>query len=76
LYSFWEDSITLSRSFTLAGENGNPPISETQEINDEWVEFSEIFEARDMESFIRISISSNSGVFFIKSISIKEITGK
>ncbi len=74
LYSFWEDSITQSRSFTLAGENGNPPTSKTQEIHQEWVTFTEMFQAEEKESFIRISISSNSGVFYIESISIEEIT--
>jgi uncharacterized protein YxeA len=74
LYSFWKDSITESRNYTLAGENGNPPISETQEIHQDWVTFTEMFKAEEKESFIRISISSNSGVFYFKSISIEEIT--
>ena len=74
LYSFWEDSITQSRSFTLAGENGNPPTSKTQEIFQEWVTFTEMFQVKEEESFFKISILSNSGVFYIKSISIEETT--
>jgi|GEM_PF-1191147 len=75
LYSFWEDPIKQSRSFTLAGENGNPPISETQEVHQEWVTFTEIFQAEEKESYFKISILSNSGIFYIKSIFIEEITG-
>jgi len=73
LYSFWEDSVTESRSYTLAGENGNPPISETQEIHKDWVEYAEMFKAIGKEAFFKLSIVSNSGVFFIRSISIEEI---
>jgi hypothetical protein len=73
LYSFWKDSITESRYFTLAGENGNPPISETQNINKDWVSYEETFQTQENEKFIMIRIYSNQGVFNIKDISIEEI---
>jgi hypothetical protein len=73
LYSFWKDSITETRNFTLAGENGNPPKSETQNINNGWTSFEETFQAQENEKFIMIRIYSNQGIFSIKDISIEEI---
>ena len=73
LYSFWKDSITESRNFTLAGENGNPPKSETQNINKDWAKYEETFQAQENENFIMVRIYSNQGVFSIKDISIEEI---
>jgi len=73
LYSFWEDSLKESRYFTLAGENGNPPESETQNINKEWVSYEETFRAQENENFIMIRIYSNKGTFSIKDISIEEM---
>jgi hypothetical protein len=43
LYSFWKGLVTSRRNFTLAGENGNPPLSGTQEVTSEWTTFDEIF---------------------------------
>jgi len=73
LYSFWKDSITESRNFTLAGENGNPPKSETQNINKDWTKYEETFQAQENENFIMMRIYSTQGVFSIKDISIEEI---
>src|SRR4030042_2746641 len=73
LYSFWEDFLKETRNFTLAGENGNPPNSETQSINEDWVTYEETFKVQENEKFFMIRICSNEGVFSIKSISIEEI---
>ncbi len=72
-YSFWTDSITTTRHYTLAGENGNPPVSATQERHSEWITFAETFEAREDEGAFLLTLHCTKGVFLIQDISIEEI---
>ena len=70
MYSTWKGLKTLSRSFTLAGTNGNPPISETQNLHNDWITYNETFIAEEGEESFMLSIYSKQGTFYIKDISI------
>lgn len=72
-YSFWKGLKTSVRSYTLAGENGNPPTSETQEIYNDWVTFNEYFEAQEGEDSFMLSLFCEKGTFYIKDIEIEEL---
>ena len=72
-YSFWKSSVTQSRSFTLAGKNGNPPTSETQKIYTGWKTFEEEFEISDDEKSIVIRLFSGKGNFSIREIRVEEL---
>ncbi|MFC3881139.1 hypothetical protein ACFOSV_13180 [Algoriphagus namhaensis] len=73
LYSFWSNPKTMVRSSTLAGTNGNPPISRTQEKHEDWVTFSDNFESDEGEKSFMLSLYSESGEFLLKEIKIEEI---
>ena len=70
LYSFWKGLVTSVRNFTLAGENGNPPVSETQKVSPDWVTFEETFQAQEGEDSFMLSLVSKAGTFYIKEIQI------
>ncbi len=72
-YSFWKGLKTSVRSYTLAGENGNPPTSKTQDIYNDWVTFDEYFEAEEGEDSFMLSLFCESGTFYIKEIKIEEV---
>ena len=72
-YSFWKGLKTSVRSYTLAGENGNPPTSKTQEIYDDWITFDEYFEAQEGEDSFMLALFCESGTFYIKEIKIEEV---
>ena len=73
LYSFWESSITQSRNYTFAGENGNPPTAETKELFSEWKSFEEVFQTMENEKFLVIRLYSEKGNFSLGEISIEEV---
>lgn len=73
LYSFWKNPVTSKRNFTLAGENGNPPISKTQELHTDWTTFYDYFEAKEGEDSFMLTIFCNSGTFYLKDIKIEEV---
>ena len=73
LYSLWSNPKSMVRSRTLAGTNGNPPNSRTQEKHDDWVTFTDNFESHEEEKFFMLSLYSESGVFLLKEIRIEEI---
>lgn len=73
MYSFWKGLKTSVRNYALAGENGNPPISKTQEIYNDWVTFDEYFEAQEGEDFFMLTLFCESGIFYIKEIKIEEV---
>jgi hypothetical protein len=72
-YSFWKKPITSLRHYTLKGENGNPPSSDTQEFYDEWTTFEENFETREGEDSFMLTLHSGTGTFFIKEINIVRV---
>ena len=72
-YSFWKKPITSLRHFTLKGENGNPPSSETQELYDDWTTFEETFIAREDEDSFMLTLRSGEGTFCIKEINIEHV---
>lgn len=73
MYSFWKGLKTSVRNYTLAGENGNPPISKTQDIYNDWVTFGEYFEAQEGEDSFMLTLFCESGTFYIKEIKIEEV---
>ncbi len=73
MYSFWKGLKTSVRNYTLAGENGNPPTSKTQEIYNDWVTFDEYFEAQEGEDSFMLTLFCESGIFYIKEIKIEEV---
>ena len=73
LYSFWKSSVTESRYFVFAGEDKEFPTSETQSIRNEWKTYEELFNTNENEKFMKIRISSNSGIFHIINISIEKV---
>lgn len=73
-YSFWKEPVTSLRHCTFNGENGNPPSSKTQEIYNDWVTFEEIFETQEGEDSLMITLHSAEGLFYIKEISIEELS--
>ena len=72
-YSFWEKPKTSLRYYTLKGENGNPPSSETQELYDDWMTFEETFETREGEDAFMLTLHSGEGTFYIKKINIERV---
>jgi hypothetical protein len=72
-YSYWKGRLTSVRNFTVAGKNGNPPTSKTQEVHDDWVTFYEIIDAQEGEDGFMLSIFCQSGTFYLKNINIEEI---
>ena len=72
-YSFWEKPKTSLRHYTLKGENGNPPSSETQELYDDWMTFEETFETREDEDSFLLTLHSGEGTFYIKEINIEHV---
>jgi len=72
-YSFWKMPVTSKRYFVLAGEDGNPPESKTQQTSGKWVTYSEMFEVQEGEDAFVLSLRSQKGVFYIKEIIIEEI---
>lgn len=72
-YSFWQKPKTSLRHYTLRGENGNPPSSETQEFYDEWMTFEETVEACEGEDSFLLTLHSSNGTFYIKEINIQHI---
>lgn len=72
-YSFWTDSMTMTRHYTLAGENDSPPVSATQELSSGWVMFAETFEAHKDEKSFLMTLHCEEGIFCIKELSIEEI---
>jgi hypothetical protein len=73
MYSFWHEPKTSVRNYTLAGENGNPPTSKTQEIHKDWITFSEYFEAEKGEDSFMLALFCQKGVFSLKDIKIEEV---
>lgn len=73
MYSFWKGPKTSVRNYTLAGENGNPPTSKTQEIHNQWITFSEFFEAEEGEDSFMLALFCEKGVFDLKEIIIEEV---
>ncbi|MBF4983452.1 hypothetical protein FNJ87_03585 [Nonlabens mediterrranea] len=73
VYSFWKGHKTSTRNYTLAGKNGNPPKSITQDIYSEWATFDEYFEGQEGEDSFMIALISSNGTFYIKEIFIEEI---
>jgi len=73
MYSFWKGLKTSVRSHTLAGENGNPPTSKTQDISNDWVTFDELIEAQDGEDSFMLSLFCERGTFYIKELKIEEV---
>ena len=65
-YSFWKKPITSLRHFTLKGENGNPPSSETQELYDDWTIFEESFIVREGEDSFMLTLCSEEDTFCIR----------
>jgi hypothetical protein len=76
LYSFWKDPVTSRRNYTLAGENGNPPISKTQELHTDWTTFYDYFEAKEGEDSFMLTIFCKPGTFHIKDIKIEEVRNR
>ncbi|MBN2240589.1 MAG: hypothetical protein JW712_12515 [Dehalococcoidales bacterium] len=74
-YSFWKKPVTSLRHYTLCGEDGNPPVSETQACHDDWATFEETFETREGEDSFMLTLHSGKGTFFIKEIKIVRING-
>lgn len=72
-YSFWEEPKTSLRQYTLCGENGNPPVSITQDIYEEWTVFEEIVETEEGEDSFMISLHCENGTFYIKDICFEEL---
>lgn len=72
-YSFWKKPKTSLRHYTFRGENGNPPVSETQEVYNDWTTFDETFEAREGEDSFMLTLHSGKGVFYIREIGIAQI---
>jgi len=73
LYSFWKKPVTSLRNYTLQGENGNPPSSDTQEFYDTWTTFEETFETQEGEDSFLLTLLSHKGIFYIKEINIELI---
>ena len=73
MFSFWKGLKTSVRNYTLAGENGNPPTSKTQDIYNDWVTFDDLFEAQEGEDSFMLTLYCESGTFYIKDIKIEEI---
>ena len=73
MYSFWKGLKTNVRSFALAGENKNPPISDTQKKHSNWITYSEAVQAKKEEDSFMIVIYSKKGTFYLKDIKIEEI---
>jgi hypothetical protein len=74
LYYFSRKPKTLTRNYTLAGKNGNPPSSETQKVISDWKTFEEYFDTRENEDSLMIRLFSDSGTFSIATISIEDIS--
>ncbi len=72
-YSFWKQPKTSLRHYTLQGENGNPPVSETQKTCDDWRTFEETFEIQEGEDSFMLSLHAGEGVFHIRDITIERI---
>jgi hypothetical protein len=72
-YSFWEKPETSLRHYTLKGENGNPPTSETQAIFGEWLTFVETFETLEGEDSFLLTLHCGEGTFYIKEINIERM---
>jgi hypothetical protein len=72
-YSFWEKPKTSLRNYTLKGENGNPPSSETQKIYNDWITFEETFETLEGEDSFMLTLHSGQGTFYIKEINIEQV---
>ncbi len=72
-YSFWTDAITTTRHFTLAGKNGNPPVSKTQAVTDGWTTFEETFEGEGNEKDFMLTLNSGKGVFYVRDLSIEDL---
>lgn len=73
MYSFWKGLKTSVRTFTVAGENGNPPISETQKKHSQWITFDEYFQAQEGEDSLMIVLFSKKGTFYLKDIKIEQV---
>lgn len=73
LSSFWSGLSTTTRQNVLSGENGNPPVSQTQDIYTEWKTFSEIFEVEEGEKYLMIRVYSQEGAFYVRDVSITEL---
>lgn len=73
MYSFWKGLKTSVRNYTLAGENGNPPTSKTQDIYNDWLTFDDLFEAQEGEDSFMLTLFCESGTFYIKDIKIEEV---
>jgi hypothetical protein len=72
-YSFWKKPKTSLRYYTLKGENGNPPTSETQKFYAEWITFEETFETLEGEDSFLLTLHSGAGTIYIKEINIERI---
>ena len=72
-YSFWKKPKTQLRHYTLKGENGNPPSSDTQELYDNWMTFEETFETCEGEDSFMLTLHSGEGTFYIKEINIEHV---
>ncbi len=73
LYSYWKGPVTSVRNFTMAGENGNPPTSETQKRHSDWITFEEVIEAQNGEDSFMLTILSQEGTFYLKEIRIESL---
>jgi hypothetical protein len=72
-YSFWEKPKTSLRYFIFKGENGNPPISKTQAVYNDWTTFEEAFETLDGEDSFMLTLHCGKGTFYIKEINIERM---
>lgn len=72
-YSFWKQPKTSLRHYTLRGENGSPPTSETQENYDEWRTFEETFVVQEGEDSFMLTLHAGEGTFYIRDIAIDRI---
>lgn len=72
-YSYWKGLVTLVRSYTIGGKNGNPPTSRTQEFTKDWQTYEAEIKAAKGENGFMLSLVSNNGTFYIKDIRLEEI---
>lgn len=72
-YSFWKEPKTSLRHYTFNGEDTNPPTSQTQQQHGGYTTFEEVFETREGEDSIQITLHSHQGVFYLKDMNIEEL---